>query len=61
LKELSKYKAIYLGAIRDSRVDDTLLLREILLAIRFYFDQYVNLLLVKLLDGLETPLKNKIL
>ena len=59
LKELSKYKAIYLGAIGDPRVDDTLLLRGILLAIRFYFDQYVNLRPVKLLDGVETPLKNK--
>lgn len=59
LKELSKYKAIYLGAIGDPRVDDTLLLRGILLAIRFYFDQYVNLRPVKLLDGVETPLRNK--
>ena len=33
--------------------------KGILLAIRFYFDQYVNLRPIKLLQGVETPLANK--
>jgi len=59
LKELGKYKAIYLGAIGDPRIKPGILEKGILLAMRFYFDQYVNLRPVKLLDGVWTPLKNK--
>jgi 3-isopropylmalate dehydrogenase len=59
LKELGKYKAIYLGAIGDPRIKPGILEKGILLTMRFYFDQYVNLRPVKLLEGVWTPLKNK--
>jgi 3-isopropylmalate dehydrogenase len=59
LKELSNYRAIYLGAIGDPRIKPGILEKGILLAMRFYFDQYVNLRPVKLLEGVWTPLKNK--
>lgn len=59
LKELSTYQAIYLGSIGDDRVKPGILEKGILLATRFYFDQYVNLRPVKLLEGIWTPLKDK--
>ncbi len=59
LKELSRYKAIYFGAIGDERIKPGILEKGILLAIRFYFDEYVNLRPVKLLEGAWTPLKDK--
>ncbi len=59
LHELGKYKAIYLGAIGDPRVKPGILEKGVLLAMRFYFDQYVNLRPVKLLEGVWTPLKDK--
>jgi len=59
LKELSRYRAIYLGAIGDPRVKPGVLEKGILLAMRFYLDQYVNLRPVKLLEGVWTPLKDK--
>ena len=59
LKELSKYSAIFLGAIGDPRVRPGILEKGVLLTMRFYFDQYVNLRPVKLLEGVWTPLKDK--
>jgi len=59
LKSLGKYKAIYLGAIGDPRVKPGILEKGVLLSMRFYFDQYVNLRPVKLLEGIWTPLKDK--
>lgn len=59
LKELGGYKAIYLGAIGDPRIRPGILEKGILLAMRFYFDQFVNLRPVKLLEGVWTPLKDK--
>ena len=59
LKELSQYKAIYFGAIGDERIKPGILEKGILLNIRFYFDEYVNLRPVKLLEGVWTPLKDK--
>jgi tartrate dehydrogenase/decarboxylase/D-malate dehydrogenase len=59
LKDLSKYRAIYLGSIGDPRVKPGVLEKGVLLAMRFYFDQYVNLRPVKLLEGIWTPLKEK--
>lgn len=59
LKELGRYRAIYLGAIGDPRVKPGVLEKGILLAMRFYFDQYINLRPVKLLEGVWTPLKDK--
>ncbi len=59
LKELSGYDAIYLGSIGDPRIPPGVLEQGILLNARFYFDQYINLRPVKLLKGVETPLKGK--
>ncbi len=59
LKELSEYRAIYFGSIGDERIKPGILEKGILLAIRFYFDEYVNLRPVKLLEGVWTPLKDK--
>jgi 3-isopropylmalate dehydrogenase len=58
-EELSKYDAIYLGAVGDPRVKPGILEHGILLDIRFSFDQYINLRPIKLLDAKYTPLKNK--
>lgn len=59
LKELSKFSTIYFGAIGDDRVKPGILEKGILLALRFYFDQYVNLRPIKLLKGVSTPLADK--
>ncbi len=58
-KEVGNADAIYFGAIGDPRVEPGILERHILLDMRFYFDQYVNLRPVKLFEGVWTPLKNK--
>jgi 3-isopropylmalate dehydrogenase len=59
LRELSNYPVIYLGSIGDPRVAPGVLEKGILLAARFYFDQYVNLRPIKLLEGVWTPVKDK--
>ena len=59
LKELSTYKTIYFGSIGDERIKPGVLEKGILLTIRFYLDEYVNLRPVKLLEGVWTPLKDK--
>ncbi|MCL4435632.1 MAG: isocitrate/isopropylmalate dehydrogenase family protein [Thaumarchaeota archaeon] len=59
LKELRKYKSIYLGALGDPRVEPGVLELGILLRLRFYMDEYVNLRPIKLFDGIDTPIKYK--
>ncbi len=59
LKDLSGYEAIYLGSIGDDRIAPGVLEKGILLAARFYFDQYINLRPIKLLEGVWTPIKDK--
>lgn len=59
LKELERCAAIYFGCIGDPRLEPGILEQGILLAIRFYFDQYVNLRPVRLLEGVRTPLVGK--
>jgi tartrate dehydrogenase/decarboxylase / D-malate dehydrogenase len=59
MKELSKYKAIYFGAVGDPRIAPGILEQGIVLAVRSYFDQYVNLRPVKLYEGVPTPLAKK--
>ena len=59
LKQLSKMDAIYLGALGDPRVQTGVLEQGILLKLRFYFEQYVNLRPVKLYPGVPCPLKGK--
>jgi len=57
LEEMKGLDALYLGAIGDPRVPPGILERGILLKIRFHFDQYVNLRPIKLLPGVECPIK----
>ncbi|MEI7826615.1 MAG: isocitrate/isopropylmalate dehydrogenase family protein [Euryarchaeota archaeon] len=59
LKELSDYDAIYLGSVGDARVPSGVLERGVLFALRFYFDQYINLRPIRLLEGVETPIRDK--
>jgi 3-isopropylmalate dehydrogenase len=60
LKEIKEgCKAIYLGALGDPRVKPGILEKGILLKMRFYFDQFINLRPVKLLEGVWCPLKDK--
>jgi tartrate dehydrogenase/decarboxylase / D-malate dehydrogenase len=59
LKEVAKNDSIYLGALGDPRVKPGVLEGGILLKLRFYFDQYVNLRPVKLMPGVKTPLRDK--
>ncbi len=59
LKEISKMDAIYLGALGDPRIKPGILEKGILLNIRFYFDEYINLRPIKLLEGVNCPIKDK--
>ena len=58
IETLSKYDAIYLGAVGYPGVPDHISLWDLLLKIRHEFDQYVNLRPVKLLKGAPCPLKD---
>jgi len=59
LTELSNYRAIYLGSVGDARIPPGVLERGILFALRFFLDQYINLRPIKLLEGVETPIRDK--
>jgi tartrate dehydrogenase/decarboxylase/D-malate dehydrogenase len=60
LRRLADFEAIYLGAIGfPALVPDHISLRDLLIAIRQGFDQYINLRPIKLLAGTESPLRNK--
>ncbi|MEE8403644.1 MAG: isocitrate/isopropylmalate dehydrogenase family protein [Candidatus Hydrothermarchaeaceae archaeon] len=59
IKEMEKTASIYLGAVGDPRVKPGILEKELLLKMRFYFDQYVNLRPIKLYPGAICPLKGK--
>jgi len=59
LKEIGGMDAIYFGAVGHPEVPPGVLERGLLLKLRFYFDQYVNLRPVTLYPGVETPLKGK--
>lgn len=56
---LSSFDSIFLGAVGDPSVPDHVTLWGMLLPIRQNFQQYVNLRPVKLLPGIESPLKGK--
>lgn len=58
LKILSDCDAVLLGAVGFPGVPDHISLRDLLLPIRREFDLYVNLRPIKLLPGLNSPLKN---
>lgn len=59
LDELASFDAVYLGAIGHPKVKPGILEKDILLRLRFHFDQYINLRPVKLYEGVDTPLKHK--
>jgi len=59
LERLRRYDAIYLGACGWPTVPDHVSLWGLLLPIRQRFDLYVNLRPVRLLPGLEGPLRNR--
>ncbi len=58
IETLSKFDAIYLGAVGYPGVPDHISLWDLLLKIRHEFDQYVNLRPVKLLKGAYCPIKD---
>lgn len=58
LQQLRSFDAIYLGAVGHPSVPDHISLWGLLIPIRRGFQQYVNLRPVRLLKGIETPLKN---
>jgi tartrate dehydrogenase/decarboxylase/D-malate dehydrogenase len=59
LEILKGFDAIYLGAVGAPEVSDHVSLWGLLLPIRRTFHQYVNLRPVRLLKGMQSPLKDK--
>src|SRR6266436_2040197 len=59
LEQLRPFDAIYLGAVGYPGVPDHVSLWGLLIPIRRGFHQYINLRPIKLLAGIETPLKNR--
>mgnify|MGYP006289210597 CR=1 FL=1 len=59
VEEFRGFDAIYLGAIGHPDIEPGILERGIILKARFALDQYINLRPVKLLPGVETPLRDK--
>lgn len=59
LETLKTFDAIYFGAVGLPDVDDTLPAKMFTFKVRTAFQQYVNYRPVKLLDGLESPLRHK--
>lgn len=59
LDTLRGYDAIYLGAVGSPAVPDHVTLWGLLLPIRQVFDLYVNLRPVKLMAGIDGPLREK--
>lgn len=59
LEQLRKFDSIYLGAVGAPGVPDHVSLWGLLLPIRKYFDQYINLRPIKLFPGVNGPLRAK--
>ena len=59
LSEFREHDAILLGAVGHPQVKPGILEKGLLLRIRFELDQYINLRPVKLLPGVDCPLKGK--
>ena len=55
LTELANHDALYLGAIGDPRIPPGPLEQEILLTLRFHFDQYINLRPAENFPGVPLP------
>lgn len=60
LEQLKEFDAILFGAIGDPRVPDPVTIWELILPIRKMFQQYINFRPVKLLKGIESPLKKDV-
>ena len=58
LDQLRPFDAIFLGAVGYPGVPDHISLWGLLIPIRRTFDQYVNLRPVRMLAGIDSPLKN---
>jgi tartrate dehydrogenase/decarboxylase/D-malate dehydrogenase len=56
LEQLAAHDAIFLGAVGDPTIPDTETLWGLLIPIRRYFEQYINLRPVKTLAGAASPL-----
>jgi tartrate dehydrogenase/decarboxylase / D-malate dehydrogenase len=59
LDELKKFDAILFGAVGLPQVDDRLPFKLFTNLVRTSFNQYVNYRPVKLLEGIESPLRSK--
>ena len=59
IEEFKQHDAIFLGAMGHPDVPPGTLEQGVLLKIRFALDQYINLRPVRLIPGVETPIKNK--
>lgn len=57
LEQLKQFDTILFGAIGDERVSDLVTIWELILPIRKNFQQFVNFRPIKLLAGLDSPLK----
>ncbi len=59
LAELTRFDAIFLGAVGTPDVKPGVLEKGLLLKLRFELDQYINLRPIKLYPGVQTPLRDK--
>ncbi len=59
IDEFKQHDAIFLGAMGHPDVAPGILEQGVLLKIRFALDQYINLRPVRLIPGVETPIKYK--
>jgi 3-isopropylmalate dehydrogenase len=59
IEEFRQHDAIFLGAVGHPDVPPGVLEQGVLLKARFALDQYINLRPVRLIPGVETPIKNK--
>lgn len=59
LKALGAHKALYFGAVGDDRVPPGILEKGIILALRYHFDQYINLRPTRVFPNVKTPVRFK--
>jgi 3-isopropylmalate dehydrogenase len=59
IEEFKQHDAIFLGAMGHPEVAPGILEQGVLLKARFALDQYINLRPVRLIPGVDTPIKNK--
>jgi len=60
IDQMRDHDAIFLGAVGWPGVPDHVSLWDMLIPIRREFDQYANLRPVRLLEGMETPLRGRV-